>query len=103
MQTFERGIDHHCGQIRMGFFAMMLVLFVEMQGLSGLVIVGHHLLKTGIVHLAQGNQGIHQGVRLCLIWEKPILKSLHEGIVTCGDSTANKQGLRSLNMPHHRH
>src|SRR3981081_3932765 len=52
METFERGIDHHRRQIRMGLFAMPLILFVQMQVRARLFVVSNQLLKTGIVHLA---------------------------------------------------
>jgi hypothetical protein len=48
-----------------------------MQILARLFVMSDQLLKTGIVHLARGHQGLHQGLFLCLVWSKAVLKRSH--------------------------
>jgi len=52
---------------------MPLILFVQMQILARLFVMSDQLLKTGIVHLARG----HQGLFLCLVWSKAVLIRSH--------------------------
>jgi hypothetical protein len=94
MKSFEGGIDDHRRQIRMSRFAMPLILLIEVHVRTRLFVVVDQLLKTGIVHLARGNQHAHQGVFLCLGWSKAILKGSHNSNITLSDYMVNKQGLK---------
>jgi hypothetical protein len=85
METFERGIYDHSRQIRMSRFAMPLVLLVQMHVLTCTFVVSNQLFKAGIIHLARSNQGLHQGVFLCLRWSHAILKRSHDASITCLD------------------
>lgn len=89
VKTFEGGIYDNGGQIRMSSFAVPLILFVEMQVLACLLIVRNQLFETGIVHLARGNQHAHQGLLLCLVWAKAVLKRFHEKSIANSDYIVN--------------
>ena len=94
VETFERSINNHGRQIRMGLFAMPLVLLVQVQVRAGLLVVRDQFLKAGIVHLARGNQGLHQGVFLGLAWSQPVLKCSHDSRIAQHDYIVHKQELK---------
>ena len=81
VKTFEGGINNHSGQIRMGLFAMSLILLIEMHVFACLFVASDKLLKTGIVHLARCHQGLHQGLFLCLVGSHPVLIGPHRRMV----------------------
>ncbi len=77
VQTFERGIHNHGGQIRMRLFTVALVLLVDAQVLARLFVVSNQLFETGIVHLARSHQHAHQRLLLLFCGSHAVLKRSH--------------------------
>src|SRR5260370_40163517 len=109
MKTFEGCVHDNRRQIRMFFLAMPLVLLIQMQIFARLLIVSDQILKTGIIHLARGNQYLHQGLFLCPSWSQSVFKRFHTQSIASCDYIVKYQIARDKAsthltpwVPHHR-
>src|SRR5439155_11564398 len=102
VKTFEGRIDNDGRQIRMSLFPMTLILLIQMHVFARLFVVSYQLFQTGIVHLARCNQGLHQGLLLCLVGSHSILICPHRKSITESDYIVKRQGLKPQTPNHGR-